>query len=225
MANLSKQGKKLLEFYEQMASEGFDRTDGKRVLPDCAYNSFQLRKFRNIAKDIFSSHNIKSVLDYGGGGSDWDAPGFDPISGFSAKDFFKLNKITKYEPARDLQKKIKSDCVVCMDVLEHIFIADLTAVIEELFTLSERLLVVNVACYEAAALLPNGDNAHITIRPPAWWKGAFDMLSSKYPKVELLLICSTTFNQGLIYEAHKFENWENSKQFTISLKAANFTLK
>ena len=28
---------------------------------------------------------------------------------------------------------------------------------------------INVACYNAAALLPNGENAHVTVRAPSWW--------------------------------------------------------
>ena len=88
-----------------------------------------------------------------------------------SKRFFKLQQVDKFEPARGLMQKKKADCVVCMDVLEHIFIQDIPKVIAELFALSKKLLVVNVACYKAAALLPNGENAHITVRSPDWWKG------------------------------------------------------
>ena len=28
-------------------------------------------------------------------------------------------------------------------------------------------------CYSAAALLPNGENAHITIQKPEWWYEKF----------------------------------------------------
>ena len=36
---------------------------------------------------------------------------------------------------------------------------------------ANRLVVLNIACYKATALLPNGKNAHVTVRDPMWWKG------------------------------------------------------
>ena len=58
-------------------------------------------------------------------------------------------------------EKKSVDRVVCMDGLEHIFIEDIPKVVSELFALSKKLLVDKVASYNAAALLPNGENAHI----------------------------------------------------------------
>ena len=74
-----------------------------------------------------------------------------------------------------------------VDVLEHIFVSDIPKVVEELFSLAKKLLVVNVACYKAAALLPNGENAHITVRSPDWWKGIIDVAAIKHPEVKILL--------------------------------------
>ena len=37
-------------------------------------------------RDIFNKHSIKSLLDYGSGGSKWEADGFDEITNESAKD-------------------------------------------------------------------------------------------------------------------------------------------
>ena len=69
--------------------------------------------------------------------------------------------------------------------------------VSELFSLARKLIVVNVACYKAAALLPNGENAHITVRSPNWWKGVFDVAAMKYPDIKVLLICSKTFRFGV----------------------------
>ena len=131
-----------------MAVNGINRTDGTRK--ENVYNDFQLRKFRNLCKDQISSEKIKTVLDYGGGGSDWNAPNFEFKTNQSAKDFFQLQQVDKFEPARGLMEKKKADCVVCMDVLEHIFIQDIPKVVAELFALSKKLLVVNVACYKGS---------------------------------------------------------------------------
>jgi len=58
-------------------------------------------------------------------------------------------------------------------------------VVSELFSLAKKLLIINVACYEAAALLPNGENAHITTRNAHWWKGVIDATEWVGPALDL----------------------------------------
>ena len=82
---LSEKGLKLIELYEVMAKNGLSRTDGTVDLN--TYNKFQLRKFRQLLLPEFQSKNIKTVLDYGSGGSDWKKAGFDTESGKSAKNY------------------------------------------------------------------------------------------------------------------------------------------
>jgi len=207
-----------------MATEGFHRTDGTKVPAGFAYNSFQLKKFRHLCKGYFFSNKISTVLDYGGGGSDWNASNFDDTNAMSAKQFFNVASVCNFEPARGLKQKIISDAVVCMDVLEHIFIEDIPNVLGELFSLATKLLVVNVACYKAAALLPNGDNAHITVRSPDWWKGAIDIVSANYPNVQVLLICSTQFNKGVVCEPYKFKDWMLSESFEVQSRFQKFSM-
>ena len=218
--HLSKKGQKLIELYKEMATSGYSRTDGSQVYN--AYNDFELRKFREICKEKLAHKTIKTILDYGGGGSDWDTPGFDPKTGFSAKKFFQLKKVTNFEPARDMMHKEVSDCVVCMDVLEHIFLTDIPYLIHDLFSLARKLVVINVACYKAAACLPNGENAHITIRSPEWWKGVIDIISMDYAEVEVILICSNSYNTGIYYESFKSKDWDQSKEFAISHTGRTF---
>lgn len=217
---LSKQGEELIKLYEEMASDGYQRNDGVKV--EKAFSDFELRKFRNLCKEKLSIDKIKTVLDYGGGGSNWDEPNFEPSTGESAKQFFKLDQVTTFEPARNLLSKEKSDCVVCTDVLEHIFITDVPNVVNELFSLSENLLIINVACYKAAAILPNGENAHITVRSPAWWKGVFDTVAMNYKNIEVMLICSNSFNSGIVFENMKSNDWYLSSKYTTELKFKTF---
>ena len=109
-----------------------------------------------------------------------------------------------------------------MDVLEHIFITDVPKIVEELFLLAEKLLIVNVACYKAAALLPNGENAHVTVRSPDWWKGLFDVISMKHKYTEVVLICSTSFTSGFIFESSKADDWDKSETFSTELSVKKF---
>ena len=109
MLKLSKKGTDLIKYYKTMAKEGYDRIDGIKV--QSAYNDFELQKFRNVVKQNMQHEQIKTVLDYGGGGSNWDDINFDPITGKSAKEFFELEEVNTFEPARSLLKKVRSDCV------------------------------------------------------------------------------------------------------------------
>ena len=218
---LSKQGRKLIKLYERMAtSDGYNRQDGSHV--ENAYNDFELKKFRNMCKNYISSPIIKTVLDYGGGGSDWDAPNFEPTNGDSAKQFFDVQEVTTFEPARNQMEKQESDCVVCMDVLEHIFITDIPNLVEELFSLTKKLLIINVACYKATALLPNGENAHITVRGPDWWKGVIDSRAINYPEIKVLLICSQTWQNGVFFKPFKSKDWHSSDKYCIDDEMMTF---
>jgi hypothetical protein len=46
-------------------------------------------------------------------------------------------------------------------------------IVAEIFSLAARFVYANVACYPAMKRLPSGENAHITIRAPEWWRAKF----------------------------------------------------
>jgi hypothetical protein len=75
--------------------------------------------------------------------------------------------------------------------------------------------MLNIACYSAAALLPNGENAHISVRDPLWWKAAVDMASIKFPDITILLICSVTHTSGIVFTTWKARDWMESESLTI----------
>jgi hypothetical protein len=209
----SKKGEALIKLYEQMAREGYDRVDMQRV--DHAFNDFELRAYRQPIRTLFHEHAIGTVLDYGCGGSDWHAGDFDEASGASAVEYFKLRKACRYEPARNVDERQRVDCVISFDVLEHIFVSDVPAVLRDMFAYAARLLVLNIACYPAAATLPNGENAHVTVRHPYWWKGMLDGISVEYPGVSVYLMCSTAWRQSSAFPVWKADAWQASSSFVV----------
>ena len=78
------------------------------------------------------------------------------------------------------------------------------------------ILVLNVACYEANALLPNGENAHITVRTPHWWKGAIDLISAEHPSVSVDLICSPSYDRMQAFPTFSDEQRQADGRFCIS---------
>lgn len=188
----SKKGQKLLDMYASMAADGYATQSGDYV--ESAFNDFELIKFKHAVLADFRHFGIKSVLDYGCGGSNWEAAGFDGTQ--SAKSFFGLDEVCLYEPARGMDERKSVDAVVCFDVLEHIFVSDVPAVLRDMMSCAKKLLVINVACYKANALLPNGENAHITARHPIWWKGVLDCLCPEFPDLSINLISSEAYNKA-----------------------------
>lgn len=187
----------LIQFYQQMAEHGVNRgpcEDGAGDIPS-SYSLMNIRLFKEAVKPLFEMMQVRSVLDYGSGLTNWEAPGFHEQQ--SAMQYFELNSVNLYEPSIGLFELVPSDAVVCFDVLEHIFLADISSVIWDLFSCASKLLVVNVACYPARSLLPNGENAHVTVRPPLWWKGAFDMIASAFPDVTYRVYASTEYGKAV----------------------------
>lgn len=211
-AALSSKGKELLEQYAVMARDGYATTDRQNV--SSAYNDMEMSAFREPLRKLFQEHKIASLLDYGCGGSDYASPNFH--EGLSALQYFQLQQVYRYEPARGIDQRQRADAVLCFDVLEHIFVSDIPQVVRELFSLADRLLVVNVACYPARAMLPNGENAHITIRQPHWWKGLFDAISVEYPNVAVWLMCSTSWRKGGAFGIWRSGDWLNSPTFSTT---------
>jgi hypothetical protein len=209
---LSPKGQELLNLYKEMADKGYNRADGSFVAD--AYSDFELRAYKQHIKPILKKFGISTVLDYGAGGSDWQAPGFDE-SGQSAIDYFGLSAVTKYEPARGVDQRGIADGVICFDVLEHIHILDVRNILIDIFRNAAKLVVINVACYSAAARLPNGENAHITVRQPLWWKGVTDSVSIEFPNVAVWLLCSTGWRQTTDYAIWRAGDWAAQNGFEV----------
>lgn len=212
----SLKGQELIQIYKTMASEGYDRVDQQRV--DIAFSDFELRGYRASLLPIFNDHQISTVLDYGCGGSDWRASGFDEESGLSAIEYFKLQSLYRYEPARGLDERQEVDCVISFDVLEHIFISDIPSVLRDMFSYATKYIILNVACYPAQAKLPNGENAHITVRDPLWWKGMVDSISIEYPTISVCLICSTDWRVGNAFPIWNANIWQECDTFGIGIE-------
>jgi hypothetical protein len=209
----SKKQLALIELYSEMAADGYRTSDDQHVA--VAFSDMEIRAFKDLIKPLFNNFQVKTLLDYGCGGSNYENAGF--FQDQSAKTFFELSDVYLYEPARNIDQRRQADAVVCFDVLEHVFIADVPRVIRELFTLANKLLIINVACYSARALLPNGENAHITVRPPFWWKGMFDCIAIEFPNIRVQLWCSTGWRKVEEFKVFKTSEWLEQDNFVVNI--------
>ena len=208
---------RLIELYQKIADEGYITSDGNQILS--AFNDMENKFFRGALKELFSAYGVRTLLDYGCGGSNYRLPGYGP-GGEAAIDYLGVDEVFLYEPARSLDQRRCVDSVICFDVLEHVFISAIPEVVNDLFLHCNKILIVNVACYPARALLPNGENAHVSIRPPAWWKGIFDSICPSYPDVVVKLFCSTSWRKYVEYPVSSCSKWEKSNAFAIPFETA-----
>ena len=82
----------------------------------------------------------------------------------------------KYDPAIPGIDKLPDqvfDCLINTDVLEHIPEDDLPAVLETFKRLSSTAIIIP-HLGKAKAILPNGENAHCTIKTPSEWRSLFE---------------------------------------------------
>jgi hypothetical protein len=71
--------------------------------------------------------------------------------------------------------------VISTDVLEHCPEEDMPWIVGELFAHATRFVFANVACFPARKRLPNGQNAHCTVRPLKWWRELVGKVAARHP--------------------------------------------
>lgn len=80
-------------------------------------------------------------------------------------------RVTEYDPA--VQAKATAprpaDVVACTDVLEHVEPECLANVLAELKRLTRKAAFLSIATRPSNKTLPDGRNAHLMVRPAAWW--------------------------------------------------------
>ena len=71
------------------------------------------------------------------------------------------------------------DGIYSTDVFEHIPKEVLPSVIEYIFKNAKKFVFLGICVRPAIHILPNGENAHCTIKPIEWW---VDMVNTHAPK-------------------------------------------
>lgn len=105
----------------------------------------------------------QTVLDYGCGSQSLKAA----IAGPSLTVF-------GYDPARDIDQRQQVDLVCCIDVLEHIEQDRITQVLDDIRGLARIAVFIVISLRSAHATLPDGRNAHLTVRTKEQWHSLID---------------------------------------------------
>ena len=62
-----------------------------------------------------------------------------------------------------------TDILLCLDVLEHIEMSSIGAVLNDIHTLTNQFCYLVIDLQPAVKKLADGRNAHILLAPPEWW--------------------------------------------------------
>lgn len=141
---------------------------------------------------LVRDYQAQTILDYGSG----KAQLYEPFPGEAANSRFKTMyawggaRVTCYDPGyAPFSGPIAEqyDGVISTDVLEHIADDDIPWVFDELFRHARRFVFAVAASFVASKILPNGENAHVTLQPASWWHEHIKAASRRHPGVEWVL--------------------------------------
>lgn len=178
----------LIEQYQQLHVEG-EKSMG--LAPENTFPGQSLIPQAPDIKRIIQKVNAKTILDYGSGkGLQYEPRPIvvkdSDLKFESIPHFWGVDSVTCYDPCyvpfSNLPNE-KFDGVVCTDVLEHCPEEDIDWVVDGLFSFATKFVYANIACYPAKKTLPNGENAHCTIKSSNWWLEKIKAISSNHPDI------------------------------------------
>lgn len=185
--NPSPRYRELLAQYQEMHVEGETRLN---LAPQDTFSGKSLSEHVAPIRNLVAACGARTILDYGAGkGQQHARRDFalqDGTRVSSLREHWGVDSVTLYDPAYVPHSALptgKFDVVICTDVLEHCPESDMRWIVSELFDHAHKHVYANVACYPAEKTLPSGENAHCTIRPPAWWRALLAGISADHAGV------------------------------------------
>jgi len=181
----SQRYRELLDLYGQMHEEGRPNTGHSA---ESTFSGISLTEHVEPIAELVARHGARTILDYGSGKATLyqPAPGQDPDSRFKVMPRWSNAEVTCYDPGYQPFSGPYADHydgVITTDVLEHIPAEDIPWVLHHLFAHATKFVYAVAACFRAKKILPDGTNAHCTIRTADWWAGQMALVARAYPGV------------------------------------------
>jgi FkbM family methyltransferase len=187
-SNPSPRYRELVALYARMHAEGETRLG---IPPEKTFPGKSLERHIVRIKRMVDAAGARSILDYGAGKGFQYRPKKVVVDNRqvaeSIAEYWDVDEVRCYDPGYPLHESLPEeqfDGVICTDVLEHVPEEDVAWVLDEIFARARRFVYVNVACFPAQKSLPNGENAHATLRPPEWWAAQLAAQAGKRPELK-----------------------------------------
>jgi len=115
------------------------------------------------------------------------------------------------------------DILTCLDVLEHIEMTSIDAVLRDIHALTRRFCYLVIDLQPAVKTMADGRNAHILLAPPEWWVGRIAQLFPCLTSFPVMHECGIA--QKLVIGAAKQpKDLTLMYAFLIKLGLFNFTM-
>ena len=182
----------LIDMYSELHINGDsrDKIDAQQM-----YSGKSIVPWISTIKELITSTDSHTLLDYGSGkGLQYQnllLEGKNQSRYRGLQDYWKVDAIYCYDPAYPPYQKFPEkqyDAVISTDVLEHCNQEDIKWIIDEIFSLAEKFVFINIACYQASKSLPNGNNVHCIIRPTGWWDELLQSVVPSYPRIKYCIL-------------------------------------
>ncbi|MFZ5723010.1 MAG: class I SAM-dependent methyltransferase [Pseudomonadota bacterium] len=181
----------LVAMYREMHFEG-EKFLG--IPPEKTFPGQSLPPHAGRIKTHIDRFGAKTLLDYGCGKGLQYRP--QPVNVSDGRTFNSIPEfwgvaMTLYDPAYTPYSTLpqgKFDGVISTDVLEHCPEDDVDWIVDEIFSYATKFVYANVACYPASKRLPNGENAHTTIKPIEYWTDVFNRVALKHGNLPWTLV-------------------------------------
>ena len=195
---------RLLRLYRTLHVEG-ERFRG--IVPENVFPGKSLPPQAHHVRRLVTETAAQSLLDYGSGKGQqyryWPYRDADGNAYGNIQAYWGV-PVHCYDPAYEPYSHLPEgtfDGVVCTDVLEHVPEEDVPWVLDELFAYAQRFVFANVACFPAAKRLPNGQNAHCTVKPVKWWRREVERAAQRRPGVRYEMRLAVPSAAGPLEEA------------------------
>lgn len=197
--NPSPRWRELVSLYRRMHEQG----DGTRPAAKMFAGLPRPNQIPRL-RDLIKAHGAKTLLDYGSGkGMQWkmsfNLDAIDSTTETHLQRYLRLDDVQCYDPGYPPHAEPPDgifDAVICFDVLEHCPEDDMPWILDQIFGYARKFVFANIACFPAGKTLPNGENAHCTIKPVDWWKQRLAETTADYPGVGYLIICEQPAARG-----------------------------
>lgn len=132
-----------------------------------------------VADEADQMDSCHSILDYGCGNGSLGAA-LNTVGGLRRRTLYQ------YDPGREVALPADfeaADLTACLDVMEHVEEPYVEAVLADISSKTAVRALFLVICKPAMIALPDGRNAHVTVRPVDWW---LECLGRAFHEVEVL---------------------------------------
>ena len=169
-------------------------------------------------KKMHENGACNSLLDYG--------TGKGKLIERLHEELPKAIKVKGYDPSipKYAEKPIEPvDILTCLDVLEHIEMGSIDAVLKDIHSLTKGFCYLVIDLQPAVKKLADGRNAHILLAPPEWWIGRISQLFSC--QASFPIMHAAGIPQKLVIAAcHRPEMTSLMYMFLVKLKINSYHL-